>query len=95
MWNVVLRAWCVQSKMLYAPTSHYPPQRVPARCVAHKEKTLVVYHKVTVFFACEIREFSKISHSNACGMVQASAVTWHNPVPPDGRLADLACTGAP
>jgi len=27
--------------------------------VSHKEKTIVVYHKVTVFFACGIREFSK------------------------------------
>jgi len=24
----------------------------PARCVSHKGKTFVVYHKVTVFFAC-------------------------------------------
>jgi len=28
---------------------------------------------------------------NVCGMVRASAVTWHN----CGRLAELACTGAP
>ena len=47
----------------------------------HMEKTLVVYHKVTDFFPCGICEFSKISHWNACGMVRASAVTWHNPIP--------------
>jgi len=28
-------------------------------------------------------------------MVWASAVTWHNPIPTYGRLAELACTGAP
>jgi len=31
----------------------------PARCVSHKEKTFVVCHKVTVFFACGFREFFK------------------------------------
>jgi len=35
---------------------------VPARGVSHKGKTFVVYHKVTVCFACGKREFSKISH---------------------------------
>jgi len=33
-----------------------------ARCVSHKGKTFVVYHKVKVCFACGKREFSKISH---------------------------------
>ena len=28
-------------------------------------------------------------------MVRASAVMWHNPIPPYGRLAEPACTGAP
>jgi len=32
---------------------------IAARCVSHKEKTFVVLHKVTVFFACGFREFSK------------------------------------
>ena len=31
---------------------------------------------------------------NARGMVRASAVRWHSPIPADGRLAELACTGA-
>jgi len=35
---------------------------MPARCVSHKGKTFVVYHKVTVCSACGKREFSKISH---------------------------------
>jgi len=28
-------------------------------------------------------------------MVRASAVTWHNPIPSYGRLAEPACTGTP
>jgi len=32
----------------------------------------------------------KISHWNTCGMVRASPVTWHNPIPAYGRLVELA-----
>jgi len=32
---------------------------MPTRCVSHKEKTFVVYHKVKVCLACGFREFSK------------------------------------
>ena len=35
---------------------------IPARCVSHKEKFLVVSHKGTVFFPCGIFRKSKISH---------------------------------
>ena len=52
-----------------------------ARCVSHKGKTFVLYHKVTVCFACGKREFWKISHWNACGKDRASAVTWQSPIP--------------
>jgi len=34
-----------------------------ARCVSHKGKTFVVYHKVTVFFACG----RSVLHSAAVG----------------------------
>jgi hypothetical protein len=40
----------------------YCSKVVSTRCVYHKGKTFVVYHKVTVFFACGKREFAKISH---------------------------------
>jgi len=47
------------------------------------------------FFGVWFSRIFETSHWNACGMVWASAVTWHNPIPPYGRLAELACTGAP
>jgi len=47
------------------------------------------------FFCLWFSNFFKMSHWHACGMVRASAVTWHNQIPPYGRLAELACTGAP
>jgi len=32
---------------------------------------------------------------NGCGTMRAAAVTWQSPISPDGRLAELACTGSP
>ena len=32
---------------------------------------------------------------NGCGTMRAAAITWQSPISPDGRLAELACTGSP
>jgi len=32
---------------------------------------------------------------HGCGTMRAAAVTWKNPISPDGRLAELACAGLP
>ena len=52
----------IKSKELLAQVLALYEEKPTARCVYHKGKTFVVYHKVTVFFACGKREFSKISH---------------------------------
>jgi len=44
---------------IYVYTCIYVYIYIYARCVSHKEQTFVVYHKVTGFFACGFREFSK------------------------------------
>ena len=47
--------FCVKSFQPSVDTKFSPEmtaQLSDARCVSHNEKTFVVYHKVTVFFAC-------------------------------------------
>jgi len=48
-----------------------------------------------IIFRCGNLEFSKISHWNSYGKTRVAVVTWHTPIPLDGRLAELACTGHP
>ena len=50
-------------------------------------------YKLALLLSGNRKSLSEIPR-NACGMDRASAVTWHNPIPADGRLAELACTGA-
>ena len=66
-------------------------------CVSHKEKFLVDTTRARFFSlvgSFENRKSLTEIPRNACGMVRASAVRWHSPIPADGRLAELACTGA-
>jgi len=72
-------------------------QNASTRCVSHKEKFLVVSTRARFFSLVGFFEYRKSLTEiprNACVMDRASAVTWHNPIPADGRLAELACTGA-
>jgi len=99
LWTVPIVVWC--RKLIpnalggRCPDLALSPKffPMPARCASHKKRAIVVYHKVTVF--SWFSWIFQISHWNACGMVRAAAITWHNPIPPYGRLAELACTGAP
>jgi len=71
------------------------PVFLPARCVFHILNECVGYHTLTNFLVSDTLEFSKIAHGNWCGTMRVAAATWQYPIPPDGRLAELACTGAP
>jgi len=46
--------------------------------------------KICVNFRKSLTEIPR----NGCGTMWAAAVTWKYPISPDGRLAELACTGS-
>ena len=68
----------------------FPQGKVP--CWILWDTTRARFFSLVGFF--ENRKSLTEIPRNACGMDRASAVTWHNPIPADGRLDELACTGA-
>jgi len=69
-----------------------------ARFVSHTLKECVGYHtsrKILCVVHLNFRKSLTEIPKNGCGTMRAAAVTWQSPISPDGRLAELACTGSP